>query len=92
MPDAIPLPSDRHALYRLSDGLLLVFKPRHHREPEHVHPHAQRLRVLRGVLAVERSAGPVVLDASGDTVVIPAGEAHATVAREDVWLVVETRA
>ena len=47
------LPRRRHAVYRLAPDLLLVFKPRGHREAMHAHPYRQRLQVLRGSLAVE---------------------------------------
>ena len=39
-------------MFVLDPGLLLVFKPRGHREDVHTHPHRQRLRVLRGKLVV----------------------------------------
>jgi quercetin dioxygenase-like cupin family protein len=91
MPDPTPLATDRHAVYRLGPDLLLVFKPRGHREAAHAHPHSQRLRVLRGVLAVERGAR-IDLVAEDETLAVAANEMHATEAREDTWVAVASRA
>ena len=55
------LASRRHAVFRLAPDLLLVFKPRGHREDEHHHPHRQRLRVLRGQLVVHTGTRRIVL-------------------------------
>ena len=44
-------------MFVLDPGLLLVFKPRGHREDVHTHPHRQRLRVLRGKLVVRVGGG-----------------------------------
>ena len=90
MPDATPLPTDRHAIYRLGPDLLLVFKPRGHREGVHAHPHPQRLRVLRGALAVERGVRVDVVTADDAALALAAGESHATEARADTWLVVDS--
>jgi quercetin dioxygenase-like cupin family protein len=90
MPDPTPLPTDRHAVYRLAPDLLLVFKPRGHRERPHAHPYPQRLHVLRGTLAVERGARIDVVAADG-TVTIAANEPHATEARDDTWLLADSR-
>jgi quercetin dioxygenase-like cupin family protein len=90
MPDATPLPTDRHALYSLGPDLLLVFKPRGHRETVHAHPHPQRLRVLRGALVVERGARIDLLAPDDAALAIAAGESHATEARADTWLVVDS--
>lgn len=79
----------RHAVYELAPGLLLVFKPRGHREAAHAHAHGQRLRVLRGALAVRTARGVVVLDAAARPLRIAAGRAHATQARRDTWLIAE---
>lgn len=90
MPDPTPLASDRHAVYRLAPDLLLVFKPRGHREAVHAHPYPQRLRVLRGTLAVERGTR-VDLATPDAPVAIAGSEPHATEARDDTWVVVESR-
>jgi quercetin dioxygenase-like cupin family protein len=89
MTDPTPLASDRHAVYRLGPDLLLVFKPRGHREPVHAHPHPQRLRVLRGLLVVERGTRVDVVERDGAALVVAADEPHATEAREATWLVVD---
>jgi len=78
-----------HAVYRLAPDLLLVFKPRGHREDEHAHPHRQRLHVLRGRLLVRTARAAVTLDESSPVYVMPAGRRHATEALADTWLVAE---
>ena len=83
------LPADRHALFRLAPDLLLVFKPRGHREDEHVHPHRQRLRVLRGKLLVRTSRRAITLRPASRPLTLAAARAHETIALEDTWLVVE---
>ena len=84
------LATSRHTVYRLAPDLLLVFKPRGHREAEHVHPHRQRLRVLRGRLAVYTATRTVHLIARNRALTLAAGRAHATLAIEDTWLLAET--
>ncbi|MBX3027027.1 hypothetical protein KF840_19140 [bacterium] len=76
-------------MYELAPGLLLVFKPRGHREPPHAHPYGQRLRVLRGALAVRTARRVRVLDAAARPLRIAAGRVHATQARRDTWLIAE---
>ena len=51
----------RHAVYEIAPGLLLVFKPRGHREGAHAHPHRQRLLVRRGSLVVRTTRTRLVL-------------------------------
>jgi quercetin dioxygenase-like cupin family protein len=85
------LPADRHAVYRLAPDLLLVFKPRGHREAEHAHPHRQRLRVLRGRLLVTTAARSVRLGPRSRALTLAAGRVHRTVAVEDTWLLAERR-
>ena len=80
----------RHAVYDLAPGLLLVFKPRGHREEAHRHPHRQRLRVLRGRLRVHAGREVVTLGPASDPLTVRAGRAHETLALDDTWLVVET--
>jgi quercetin dioxygenase-like cupin family protein len=80
-----------HAVHRLAADLLLVFKPRGHREGEHAHPHRQRLRVLRGRLRVETAARTVTLTAASPPFTLAAGRRHATQALADTWLLVESR-
>ena len=79
----------RHSVYELAPDLLLVFKPRGHREAPHAHPYAQRLRVLRGRLEVRTARGLKVIEAGGRTLQIAAGREHATRARSDTWLIAE---
>ncbi|HEY8516898.1 MAG TPA: hypothetical protein VIS07_15420 [Candidatus Binatia bacterium] len=83
------LSPERRTVYRLADDLLLVFKPRGHREEEHAHPHGQRLRVLRGTLVVRSDGAEVTLDAQSAPFVLDPGRRHATEALEDTWLVAE---
>lgn len=83
------LPARAHAVYELAPGLLLVFKPRGHRESLHAHPYPQRLRVLRGCLEVTTARGVLVVDAGARALRIVAGRAHATRARRDTWLLVD---
>jgi len=78
-----------HAVYRLRPDLLLVFKPRGHREATHVHRHRQRLRVLRGRLRVETARGVVTLTATSRAYAVAGGRAHATRALADTWLLAE---
>ncbi len=82
-------PSRTHAVYALAPDLLLVFKPRGHRESSHAHPHAQRLRVLRGRLEVRTARGVVRVAAGDRPLRIAAGRAHATRALSDTWLIAE---
>ena len=84
------LPATRHAVYRLAPDLLLVFKPRGHREAEHAHPRRQRLRVLRGKLEVRTGQRRVTLDASSRPYFVPAERPHETVALQNTWLVAES--
>ena len=79
----------QHAVFRLAPDLLLVFKPRGHREGAHAHPHRQRLRVLRGLLMVRTARRSTVLRASSPPLTLAAGRTHATVALRDTWLVAE---
>ncbi|HSP98965.1 MAG TPA: hypothetical protein VL049_17220 [Candidatus Dormibacteraeota bacterium] len=76
-------------MYELAPGLLLVFKPRGHRETVHAHAYGQRLRVLRGRLEVRTARGVVCIEAGGRALRIAAGRAHATRARADTWLIAE---
>jgi hypothetical protein len=85
----VRLPGERHAVYRLTADLLLVFKPAGHHEPAHIHTRGQRLRVLRGRLRVERGGVAMVLDPASDPLVLAAGERHATEALADTWLIAE---
>jgi quercetin dioxygenase-like cupin family protein len=80
----------RHAVYRLAPDLLLVFKPRGHREPAHAHPHRQQLRVLRGTLVVQIGNRRVTLTPTGRHLTLRAGCAHATRALRDTWLLAES--
>jgi hypothetical protein len=80
----------RHALFRLADDLLLVFKPRHHREEEHAHPYPQRLRVLRGQLVVRIAKRYVTLRPKSRPLTLAAGQPHDTLAVKDTWLVAES--
>jgi quercetin dioxygenase-like cupin family protein len=84
------LAAHHHAVYRLAPDLLLVFKPRAHREVEHVHRHRQRLRVLRGELVVRRGRRRNRLTSASRALVLPAGAAHETVAVRDTWLLAES--
>jgi quercetin dioxygenase-like cupin family protein len=85
------LSTNRHCVFRLAPGLLLVFKPRGHREEAHKHPHRQRLRVIHGVLEV-CTAGQqaVVLAPKSEALAIAAGAVHETRALRDTWLVVQS--
>jgi quercetin dioxygenase-like cupin family protein len=85
------LPSTRHAVYRLAPDLLLVFKPRGHRESPHRHPTAQKLTVLRGRLRVDTRRCTVVLSERRPTLALAAGREHATEAIEGTWLLAERR-
>lgn len=90
-PTAYPaLETPGHAVYRIGAGLLLVFKPRGHRESEHAHPHRQRLRVLRGALRVETARRVLTLDDPDAPLTLAPGRRHATEALADTWLVAET--
>lgn len=84
-----PLTPGGHAVWELAPGLLLVFKPRGHREAIHAHPHGQRLRVLRGALEIRTARGVRRLAAGAPAVRIAAGRAHATRALADTWLIAE---
>jgi quercetin dioxygenase-like cupin family protein len=83
------LPTERHRVYRLAPDLLLVFKPRGHREVAHSHSYAQRLRVLRGKLQVRRGRRTSVMQAGGRPITIASGSGHETVAVTATWLIVE---
>ena len=93
----IDLEPAEHAIFRLGEGLLLVFKPAGHREALHSHPYAQGLRVLRGRIEVQvqtgertPSAGEARLLSPRDAPLhLPAGMPHETVALEPTWLVAE---
>ncbi len=74
----------QHAIFDLGDDMLLVFKPRGHREVEHTHPYAQRLLVLRGRLRLQRRRAVTL--PLGRAVVIAAQQPHSTEALDDVWL------
>ena len=78
-----------HAVWTLADDLLLVFKPAGHRESEHAHPHRQRLRVLRGLLAVRIGTREVALGPGARGLTLPADRRHATEAIADTWLLAE---
>lgn len=79
----------RHFVLALAPGLLLVFKPRGHREAEHVHPYGQRLLVLRGRLEVRTARAVRQLTPAARPLRIAAGRRHATQALADTWLVAE---
>ena len=78
-----------HAVFELAPGLLLVFKPRGHREDVHAHPHPQRLRILRGELLVRTGRKELRLRPESRPLTLPAGQQHETAALEDTWLVAE---
>jgi quercetin dioxygenase-like cupin family protein len=84
------LGANRRAVYRLAPDLLLVFKPRGHREAEHAHPQRQRLRVLRGRLAVRLGTRRVILEPGSRALVLAAGRTHDTLALRATWLVAES--
>ncbi len=83
------LSTRKHAVFLLDSGLLLVFKPRGHREEVHAHPHRQRLRVLRGKLVVQVGQRTVALQPASRPLTVGVGCAHATVAVEDCWLLAQ---
>ena len=85
----VALAARDHALYELAPGLLLVFKPRGHREDEHAHAHGQRLRVLSGRLLVRIAEHTHLVTPKSGPLVVRAGCKHATEAREETWLVAE---
>jgi len=78
-----------HSVFRLAPDLLLVFKPTGHREPQHRHPHRQRLRILRGTLEVRTAHKTIVLRPTSRLFTLAANRQHTTVAREDTWLIAE---
>ena len=82
----------KHAVYRLAPDLLLVFKPRGHREEEHSHPHRQKLRVLSGALAVRTARGETILRPQSPPLRLAAGRAHSTRALQDTWVLAESSA
>lgn len=84
------LASRTHGVFRLAPDLLLVFKPRGHREDVHRHPHRQRLRVLRGQLVVRTGKRRIVLRPGSRPFTLAAGRAHVTIAAEDTWLIAES--
>ena len=81
----------RHRVFHLAPGLLLVFKPRGHREAVHAHGHGQRLRVLRGVLRVAIGQRRCTLRPGSPPLSIAAGRSHETFAVRDTWVVAESR-
>jgi len=83
------LSTRRHAVFRLAPGLLLVFKPRGHREETHAHPYRQRLQVLRGQLIVRTAEGVSTLHPRNDPLVLETGRAHGTFAPVDTWVIAE---
>ncbi len=83
------LPAGRHAVYLLAPGLLLVFKPRGHREAAHAHPSRQRLRVLRGRLVVRMGTRRITLQPGG-RLLLAAARMHDTLAVQDTWLIAES--
>jgi len=85
------LTPQRHAVFELAPGLLLIFKPRGHGEEAHGHPHRQRLRVLSGLLMIRTARQSTVLRASSPPLTLAAGRTHATVALRDTWVVAERR-
>ena len=90
MPMArVKLEHDAHRVYELDDGLLLVFKPAGHVEPEHAHPHARQLRVLRGRLRVQTASANLFLDPQSEQLSLAAGQTHTTEALEATWLIAE---
>ena len=80
----------RHAVYRLAPDLLLVFKPRGHREAPHAHAYRQRLQVLRGMLVVLIGTRRVTLTPITRRLTVGAGRAHATAAVRETWLLAES--
>lgn len=84
------LASRTHGVFRLAPDLLLVFKPRGHREDVHRHPHPQRLRVLRGQLVVGTGKRSIVLRPDSRPFTLAAGRAHVTIAAQDTWLIAES--
>jgi mannose-6-phosphate isomerase-like protein (cupin superfamily) len=78
-----------HRVYRLAPDLLLVFKPRGHREDSHEHGRAQRLRVLLGALVVRMGRRTRTLRAGRAPLTVGAGQRHQTEANEATWLLVE---
>jgi len=74
------LSTQRHRVYQLAPGLLVIFKPRGHREVVHTHLHRQSLRVLRGALRVSFGAGArlrtCTLRPGGRPLSIAAGRSH----------------
>jgi quercetin dioxygenase-like cupin family protein len=78
-------------VYRLAPDLLLVFKPRGHREATHDHSHGQRLQVLRGTLVVQIGNRRVTLTPTSRRLTLRAGRAHATRALCNTWLLAESR-
>jgi hypothetical protein len=91
LPNILPLAPGRHAVYRLAPNLLLVFKPRGHREAVHAHAHRQQLHVLHGRLEVTTRRGAVVLDPDSRAYSLAANRSHSTRARRDTWLLADTR-
>lgn len=85
MPGA--LPRDRHRVWQIEEGLLLVFKPRGHREDEHEHPWSQEILLLSGRLRVDRPRGRTELHPDRRRLRIGRGVAHRTLALADTWIV-----
>jgi hypothetical protein len=79
----------RHTVFELAPGLLLVFKPRGHAEPNHSHAYRQRLRVLSGLLTVRTLRRSLRIDCTSRAMVIAAGRLHSTLADADTWLIAE---
>lgn len=82
-------PEGRHCAYALEPRVLLVFKPRGHRETMHAHPAAQRLTVLTGALRVEFPRTAKIITRKSTPFAIAANRSHATVALQATWLLVE---
>lgn len=82
-------PLRTHRVWRLVEGLAVVFKPKGHTEPEHCHPYPMRLRVLRGCLEIRLQSSTRKLRSPGRPLVLAAGVPHATRAIEDTWVWVE---
>ena len=88
-PPPVSLGASQHAVFELARDLLLVFKPRGHREDAHSHAHGQRLRVLRGRLLVRIAEHTHLVTPKSGPLIVRAACHHETRAREDTWLVVE---
>ena len=85
-----PLARSRHAVYRLAPDLLLVFKPRRHREASHAHAQRQRLQILRGTLVVRIGRRRITMTPLSRRLVLRAGCVHDTLAVRDTWVLAES--